>query len=103
MAAFSHQRHDRQVQRGLPARGGDRSHAILEGGDALLEDRDGGIRQTRVDMAGRLHVEKRRRRVGIRKDVGSRLVDGHCPGSRGRVGRLAGVDRQSVRMRGFGA
>ncbi len=99
----SHERDDGQVQRRLPACRGDGADAILQRGYALLEDRDSGIRKAGVHMAGRLHVEEGGRGVGIRKDVGSRLVDRHGPGTGGRVGRLAGMDRQSVRMRGFGA
>ena len=93
----AHERDDGEVQRRLAAGGGDGAHATLQSGHALLEHRHGGIRKTGVHMAGRLHVEERRGGVRIRKDEGGRLVDGNGPRSGGRIGRLAGVDRQGVR------
>jgi len=49
-----------RLQRSLSARGGDRSDAALQRGHPLLEHRDRGIRDARVDVTRALHVEERR-------------------------------------------
>ena len=99
MATLSHEGRDGQVQCGLAARGGDRAGATLERGDALLEHGHGRIRKAGVDVAGLLHVEQGRRGVGVREDERGRLVDRNGARTGRRIGRLAGMHRQSVRMR----
>ena len=61
MPAGAHQGRDREVERGLAARGRDRADPALERGDALLQHRRGRVRDARVDVAGALEVEQRRR------------------------------------------
>ena len=68
----------------------------LERGDALLERRDGRVRQARIDVAEGLQVEQARRVVGAVEDEARRLVDRQRARAGRRVGDLAGVDRQGL-------
>ena len=101
VAALAHERHQRQVKRGLAARGGDRPGACLEGGHPLLEHRHGRVRQPRVDVPGHLHIKKGGRGVRVGQDKRRGLVDRDRPGTRCGVRRLPRVDRQGVRMGQF--
>jgi hypothetical protein len=96
MPAGAHQSGDRQVHGGLAAGRADRADAALERGDALLEDRDGGVADARVDVAGALQVEQRRRVVGRVEHVGGGLVYRHRARPGRRVGLLPGVQAQGV-------
>ncbi len=69
VAARAHQGGDGEVQRRLPARGADGADAALERRDALLQHRDGGIGDARIDVAGLLQVEQRRGVVAVAEDV----------------------------------
>ena len=77
---------------GLPARGGQRAHAALERGHAVLEHRLGGVHDPRVDVAELLEPEQRRRVRGVAEHVAGGLVDGNGAGAGGRIGRGARVD-----------
>ena len=66
--ALAHEGDHREVQRRLAAGGGDGPHPPFQSGYTFLENGHRGVREPRVHMAGRLHVEKRRGGVCIRKD-----------------------------------
>ena len=89
-------RGDRQVQRRLAARGGDRADAAFERGDALLEHGVGRVRDPAVDVARALHVEERGGVLARLEDERRRQVDRHRARAGRRVGRGAGVQRQRV-------
>ena len=63
--ARSHQRDDGEMQRGLPARHGDRTHAVFERANPLLEHRARGVGDARVHVARTLHVEQRRSVIAV--------------------------------------
>ena len=63
-------------------------------GDALLENVGGRVHQARVDVAEFLQGEQIRGVVGALEDVGGRLVNRHGARAGGRIGDLAGVQRQ---------
>jgi hypothetical protein len=86
----------RQVQRGLAAGGGDAGHAAFERGDAFFEHGIGRIRDARIDVARALHIEQRRRMVGVAQGERGREVDGRGACAGGRVGAGAGVQRQGI-------
>src|SRR4030067_795089 len=65
----------------------------LEGGDALLERRNGRVGQARIDVAEGRQVEQRGRVVDVVEDIGGRVIDRHDAGAGGRVGRRPGVAR----------
>ena len=95
----AHLRDVQQGQRGrrLPGRNAQRARAALDRGDALLEHVGGRVHDPRVDVAELLEGEQVRRVVGVFEDVGGRLVNRHGPRAGGRVGDLAGVQRQRAR------
>ena len=90
------QRVEREQLGGVARRDRDGAAPAFERGDLLLERRDGGVRDPRVDVAERLEVEQRGRVVDVVEHVGRRLVDRHVAGAGGRVGRGAGVDRAGL-------
>ncbi len=96
MRAGAHQRGDRQMQRGLARRRGDRADAVLERGDALLEHGHGRIRDARIDVAGALHVEQRGGVLAVAEHEGGGQVDRRGPRPGGGVGRGAGVQREGI-------
>ena len=93
MAARPHQRRDGEMQGGMAAGGGDRPDPGFKSGDPLLEHRDGGVRDPRIDVADALQVEQRRGSVDIAEDIGGGLVERHRPGAGRGVGALAGMQR----------
>lgn len=80
------------VLRRQAARGGDGAEAALEARDALLEARDGRVREARVDVAVLLQGESRRRVSRVVEDERARLVDRQRTGARHLVGDVARVD-----------
>jgi hypothetical protein len=58
MSAGAHQRRDREVEGGLTACRAEGTHAAFEGGQTLLQHRDGRIGDAAVDMAGLLEIEQ---------------------------------------------
>ena len=99
MVARAGERRDGEMERRHAARRRYRPDAALERGEALFEDRDGGVRDATVDVAGTLEIEQRRRMLGVAVDVGGRLVD--RDGARA-IGRSAAarVEGQGVERRG---
>ena len=79
VVARAQQAHDGEVQRRLPARGGDRADAAFERGDALLEHGAGRIGDPRIDVPRPLHVEQRRGMVAVGEHERCRLVDRRRP------------------------
>ena len=63
---------------------------------ALLEHRDRGVGQARVDVAELLQIEQGGRVVDVVEHVGGGLVDRDRPGAGGRIGLGAGVHRQGL-------
>ena len=89
MRPGTHQRHNRQMQRGLAAGGRDRTDTALQRGNTLLEHRVGGIAQPRIDMTGALDIEQRGGLVRVAKNEGGALVDGGRAGAGCRIGLCA--------------
>jgi hypothetical protein len=96
VTAGAHQRRDRQVQCRLAARGGDRADPAFERCDPLLEHRDRGIGDTRIDMPGALKIEQRRRLIGALEHVGGGLIDRYGARAGRRVRPLPGVQRHGI-------
>ena len=94
--AGPHQRRDGEVQGRLPAGGRDGPHAAFERRDPLLEHGAGRIRDARVDVPRALHVEQRRRVIGVREDERRALVDRRRPRAGRGIGPRAGVKRKRV-------
>ena len=63
----------------------------FECGNPFLKDRDGRVRQPRVDVAERLQVEEGGSVVDVVEDIGRRLVDRRAARARRRIGCGAGV------------
>ncbi len=97
MRARAHEGANGQMQRGLSAGGGDGTDAALEGRDALLQNRVGGVADAAVDVAGALQVEQRGGVVaGLEHERGGQ-VNRH----RARAGGIdagPGVQRQGVKV-----
>ncbi len=94
MSALAHQGDDGEVQRRLSRRRRHRAEPAFECGDAFFEDRDGRVRDARIDVAGALEVEEGGGMVRIAKHIGGRLVDRHRPRAGRRVGLLAGMEAE---------
>ena len=82
--------------RGLSGRRRNRSDAVLERGDALLEHGHGRVHDARVDVAEPLQREEVRRVLGVLEDVRPGLVDRHRAAAGHRIGPLTGVHRERV-------
>ncbi len=89
---------DGQVHRGRAACRADCADAVLEGGDALLENRRRRIRDAGIEMTGRFEIEKGGGVVGIFEDVRRRFVDGHGSRAVRRVWALSCVQAQRVKF-----
>jgi hypothetical protein len=96
MRARAHQRGNGQMQRGLAARGADRARAAFQRRDALLEHRDCGVRDARVDVARALHIEERGGVVGVAERKRRGLIDRRRACAGNGVGRGAGMQRECV-------
>ena len=81
----------------LPGRHGQRAGPAFDRGDALLEDVGGRIHQARVDVPEFLQREQIGGVLGALEDVRRRLVDRHGARAGGRIGNLAGVQRQRAK------
>ena len=99
--ARAHQRGDGEMQRGLPAGGRHRADAAFQRRDALLEHRDGGIGDARIDVPGALQVEQPGGVLDVVEHVGRGLVDRHGARARRRIGLLAGVQRERIEAGAF--
>ena len=93
LVALLQHRREHQELRGMAGRGGDRGAAAFQAGDALLQHRDGGVGQARVDVAEIVQVEERRGVIHVVEHVSRGLVDRRAARAGGRVGRRAGMDR----------
>ena len=102
VAALPHQGGDRDVQRRLAARHRERADAAFEGCDAFLEHRHGGIGDAAVDMAADLEVEQAGGVLDIAEDIGGRLVDRHGARAGHRIGPLARMQRECVKLEEIG-
>ena len=71
--------------------GRNRTDTAFEGGDALLQSGNGGVRQARVDVAVLLQGEEVRGVVSVLEDEGGSLVDGDRAGTVLSVGGAARV------------
>ena len=96
VVAVRAQRQQREHLRRHAGRRGQRRAAAFERGDALLERRDGRIRDARIDVAERLQVEQARGVVGAVEDERRRLVDRQRARAGRRVRDLSGVQAQRV-------
>ena len=85
MVALLAERREGDELGGHAGGGGHRTDAAFEGGDALLQGGDGGVRQARVDVAVLLQGEEVRGVVSVFEDEGGSLVD------RDRAGTVLGV------------
>ena len=88
-----------EVQRRLAAGGGDRADAALQRRDALLQHGHGRVGDARIDVPGALQVEQAGRVLGVVEHVGRGLVDRHGARAGGRIGPLAGMQRERVEAR----
>src|SRR6266568_2783742 len=103
LIARSRQRGDNQRLGGLARGRRETRYPALERGNPLLEDIGGWVHDACVDVAKFLEGKQAPRVVSILKEIGSGLVNGNCARACCRVGRLAGVDGQGVKMLlGFG-
>ena len=91
-------RGDRQVQRGLAARGRDRSDAAFQGRHPLLEHGVGGVGDARVDVPAALHVEERRGVVRVAEHEGRGEIDRNRARAGDRIGPLSGVQAERVEL-----
>ena len=96
VVAVARERQQRHHLRRHAGGGGERRAAAFERRDALLERRDGRIRDARIDVAERLQVEQRRRVVGGIEHERRRLIDRLRARAGRRVRNLAGVQAQGV-------
>ena len=96
LVAALEQREQGERGGGLATRDGERAHAALERGDALLEDVRGGVHDARVDVAELLQREEVRGVRSVPEAVAARLVDGHRARARGGVGLVARVQRERL-------
>ena len=96
LVAGLHQVEQRDELGGMAARHGAGRGAALECCDALLEHRDRGVGDARVDVAEALQVEQRGGMVDVVEHEGGGLVDRRGARTGGRIGRGAGVDRQGL-------
>ncbi len=87
---------DGEVHRCRAARRADRADAILECGEALLENRGRRVGDAGIEMAGSFEIEKRGGVAGVLEDIGRRLVDRHRSRAGHWVGALPGVQAQRV-------
>ena len=74
--------------------GGEPCTPALQTGNALLQHRDGGIAQARVDVAEIVQVEQRGGVVHVVEHVGRGLKDRRDPGAGRGIGRGAGMHRE---------
>ena len=102
VSARIHQRRDGEVERRLPARRADRADAAFERRDPLLQHRHRRVGDARVDVAGALEVEERRRLLGVVEDVGGGLIDRHRARAGHRIRLLPRVEAQRVALEGQG-
>ncbi len=91
VVARLHQRVESAVLRRQPTREGHRARATLQVGDALLEDGDRRVHDSRVDIAVLLQVEVGRRALGILEDESRALVNRNGPRASIGIGALPGV------------
>src|SRR5690606_21055481 len=70
-----HKRVERKQMRRLPGCGGECRRTALERGDALLQNRLGGVHDASVDIAERLQAEQRGCVVGAVEHEGGGLID----------------------------
>ena len=97
--ARAHQGGNGQVQRGLPAGGGDGAYAALQRGDPLLQHRIGGVADAAVHMACALQVEEGLRMfAGLEHKRGAQ-VDRHGARAGGGVGGGACMECKGVKAR----
>ena len=68
MPTGPHEGANHEMQGRLPRGHCNRPNAAFKCGDAFLEHRIGGVGDARIDVAGALHIEKRRRLISILKD-----------------------------------
>ena len=95
--ACAHERGNRQMQGGLPARGGQCGDTTIERCHALLEHGSGGVADARIHMTAALHVEKRRRMVARIKHERRGQIKRNGARARGGVGGSACVQRKRVK------
>ena len=96
LVARLHQVEQRDELGGVAARDRACRRAALERCDALLEHRDRGVGDARVDVAEALQVEQRGGVVDVVEHEGGGLVDRRGARAGGRIGRSTGVDRQGL-------
>ncbi|MGY4500494.1 hypothetical protein ACVWYH_004425 [Bradyrhizobium sp. GM24.11] len=95
------QRRDGQMQRGHAARGADRTDTAFQRREPLFQHAGGGVGDARIDVAGALQVEQRRRMIGILEHVGRGLIDRHRAGAGRGIRMLARMQAQGLEGRRF--
>ena len=85
VARFHHGDEDQELCR-MARRGGTRGAPAFQVGDALLQHRDGGIGQARINVAEVVQVEERRRMLDVVEHVSRGLEDRCDPCAGRRIG-----------------
>ncbi len=75
-----------------------RANTAVQGCDSFLQHRNGGIGNTRINMTGAFQIEQSCGMVCAVKDIGSRLIDRHCPCAGHRVRLLPCMQTQRVKF-----
>src|SRR5690625_4312600 len=99
VSSLAHQCGDRKEESGMAGGGSETGDPAVQRRYSLLEDRDRGIADPGVEIAGLLQVEERGSMIGILKDIGGRLIDGYGARTGHWIRLLACVQRESVELR----
>ena len=75
-----------------------RANTTVQGCDAFLQHRNGGIGYARIDMTGAFQIEQSCGMIGAVKNIGRRLIDRHRPRAGHRVGLLPSMQAQRVKF-----
>ena len=89
-----------QCRRGLSRGHRQGAGAALDPGDALFEHIGGRVHDARVDVPELLERKQVGRVLSIFEHEGGRLVNRHGPRAGGRIGHLAGMQRQRAEILG---